>query len=117
MEQDKNLTFLDGKCDIYRLPTCADGGTGGLPKKIFGGIPLNERVVGSRRAFEAMQAGHTISRVIRVPLVPVEWNDCFVVVGTQQFSILQVQKLPDTSPKCWQLTLEQPNIIWALEQG
>lgn len=115
--ETKMQMFLGGACDIYALPDCVNVDTAAVPSLAFGGIAYDERVVGSRRSFDAMQAGHTIQRVIRVPLVPRDLNDCFVVEAGKQYSILQAQKIMDTSPKCWQLTLEKPNIIWALEEA
>ena len=110
MEPIKKQVFLDGICDIYRI------GSSGQPEMIFAGIPLDKRTVGSRRSFDAMQAGHIIARVIRVPRVPQDLNDCYVMMGTEQFQILQAQEIFDTCPKCLQLTLEHPNIRWADEQ-
>lgn len=108
MEPMKMQVFLDGICDIYRI---ADSG---LPEKIYDGIPLSEPIVGSRRAFDAMQAGHTIQRVIRIPVVPADLNGCYVTIGPSEYSVLQAQRLKDTSPQCLQLTLELPNIRWAM---
>lgn len=111
MEPLKIQVFLDNICDIYRLDES------GLPQKVFDGIPLEERTVGSRRSFDAMQAGHTIQKVVRIPNVDMDLNNCFVEIQGDHYQILQVQKIFDTSPRCLQLTLEQPNILWAAEGG
>jgi len=103
--------FLDNICDIYQLDKS------GLSQKVFDGIPLEERTVGSRRSFDAMQAGHTIQKVVRIPDVGMDLNDCFVKIQGSFYQILQAQKIFDTSPRCLQLTLEQPNILWAAEGG
>lgn len=110
MEALKKQTFLDNICDIYRLDES------GAPQKAFDGVPLEERTVGSRRSFDAMQAGHTIQKVVRIPDVGMDLNDCLVEIQGHRYQILQAQKIFDTSPKCLQLTLEQPNIRWAAEQ-
>ncbi len=111
MEALKKQTFLDNICDIYRLDES------GVPQKAFDGVPLEERTVGSRRSFDAMQAGHTIQKVVRIPDVGMDLNDCFVEIQRRRYQILQAQKIFDTSPRCLQLTLEQPNIRWAAEGG
>ncbi len=111
MEALKKQVFLDNICDIYRLDES------GLPQKVFDGVPLEERTVGSRRSFDAMQAGHTIQKVVRIPDVGMDLNDCFAEIQRRRYQILQAQKIFDTSPRCLQLTLEQPNIRWAAEGG
>lgn len=111
MEPMKKQTFLSGVCDIYRTSDS------GLPERIYDGIPLDERTVGSRRSFDAMQAGHSIQRVIRVPVVPADLNGCYVDTLQGRYEILLAQRLFDTCPNCLQLTLEQVNICWAQERG
>ena len=111
MEQMQKQTFLSGVCDIYRP------GSSGLPEKLYGGIALDERTVGFRRSFDAMQAGHSVQRVIRVPVVPADLNGCYVDTLQGRYEILLAQRLFDTCPNCLQLTLEQVNICWAQERG
>lgn len=110
MEPIKKQTFLSDILDIYRIAES------GLPERIYDGIPLDEQTVGYRRAFEAMQAGHTIQRVVRIPVVPDDLNGCFVTIRAHQYQVLLAQLITDTTPKCLQLSLEQPDICWALEQ-
>ena len=111
MEKLKTQTFLDGTCDIWRQDAS------GQFVRAFAAIRYANRVVGSKRNFEAMQTGHTIQKVIRVPLCGVQMNGCRVTIGSDQYEILQCQGLDDTSPRCAQLTLEQPNILWALNKA
>lgn len=111
MEKRKTQTFLDGTCDIWRQDAS------GQFVRAFEAIRYANRVVGSKRNFEAMQTGHTIQQVIRVPLYGVQMNGCRVTIGSDQYEILQCQGLDDTSPRCAQLTLEQPNILWALNKA
>lgn len=110
MEKIKIQTFLDGVCDIWQQDSR------GRPHRTRRRVRYDNRVIGSKRNFEAMQAGHTISKVIRIPLRDFCGNGCHVVIGHNQYQILQCQGLDDTSPKCTQLTLEQPNILWALNE-
>ena len=111
MEQMQKQTFLSGVCDIYR------DDDSGLPVKLYAGISLDEKTVGFRRSFDAMQAGHTIQKVIRIPVVPADLNGCYVDWLGARYQILLAQKIFDTCPQCLQLTLEQANICWAQEQG
>lgn len=111
MEKLKIQTFLDGTCDIWQQDDS------GQFVRAYAGIRYSNRVVGSKRNFEAMQTGHTIQKVIRVPLYGVPMNGCYVSIGAEQYQILQCQGLDDTSPRCAQLTLEQPNILWALNES
>lgn len=115
MVKKKIQTFLDGVCDIWRQDDA------GQFVRIYSGIRYDNRVVGSKRNFEAMQAGHTIQKVIRIPLYGVPMNGCCVSIVRgqhhEQYQILQAQGLDDTSPRCTQLTLEQPNILWALNDA
>lgn len=110
METTKIQTFLDGCCDI--LGPDADGRT----VTRLGGVPFQLRTVGSKRFFEAVQIGHTIQRVIRIPDVEFDMNDCFVTIRGQTYQILQAQEIMDSNPRCLQLSLEQPNICWAAER-
>lgn len=110
MEPTKIQTFLDGCCDI--LGPDSDGRT----VTRLGGVPFQLRTVGSKRFFEAVQIGHTIQRVIRIPDVGMALNDCFVTIRGQTYQILQAQEIMDSNPRCLQLSLEQPNICWAAER-
>ena len=114
MEQTKIQTFLDGLCAIFGQDE------NGKQKLVRGNVPYQLRTVGSRRFFEAAQIGHTISRVIRVPKIGRDLNDCQVVIHDgsekgQLYQILQAQEIMDTKPRCLQLSLEQPNLCWAAE--
>ena len=115
MEAAKIQTFLDGFCDLYALDE------NGVPQLVRQNLPYQLRTVGSKRFFEAAQIGHTISRVIRVPDIGRDLNDCQVVIhdGSEKgllYQILQAQEIMDTNPRCLQLSLEQPNICWAAER-
>ena len=111
VEKKKVQTFLDGVCDIWRQEDT------GQFVRIRSAVRYANRIIGSKRSFEAMQAGHTIQKVIRVPLYGMPFNGCRISIGTQQYEILQAQGLDDTSPRCAQLTLEQPDILWALNDA
>lgn len=110
MEPTKIQTFLDGTCDLYAQDE------NGKQKLVRENVPYQLRTVGSRRFFEAVQIGHTISRVIRIPDVGMALNDCFVTIREQTYQVLQMQEIMDTCPRCLQLSLEQPNICWAAER-
>lgn len=111
MVKKKIQTFLDGVCDIWQQDDS------GQFVRIRAGVRYDNRVVGAKRNFEAMQAGHTIQKVIRVPLYGFQFNGCYASIGDDQYEILQAQGLDDTSPRCAQLTLVQPNILWAMNKA
>lgn len=110
MEAAKIQTFLDGTCDLYAQDE------NGMPQLIRQNLPYQLRTVGSKRFFEAVQIGHTISRVIRIPDIGMALNDCQVSIRGATFQVLQMQEIMDTCPRCLQLSLEQPNICWAAER-
>lgn len=99
--------FNDGWCDILDKEE-------GLPLRC--GVPYEDRTVGSKRFFEAEQAGHTVTRMIRIPLPGVALNCCEVGICGQVYQIAQVQEMK-TCPKCLQMTLEQSGIAWAAQRG
>ena len=109
MEAAKIQTFLDGACDVYAQ------GENGEPQLVRQHVPYQLRTVGSKRFFEAVQIGHTISRVIRIPDIGIALNDCQVTIRGTTFQVLQMQEIMDSCPRCLQLSLEQPNICWAAE--
>lgn len=110
MEPTKIQTFLDGTCAIYGQDE------NGKPQLVRDNVPYQLRTVGSKRFFEAVQIGHTIQRVIRIPEIGWMLNDCQVDIRGQTYQVLQMQEIMDTCPRCLQLSLEQPNICWALER-
>lgn len=110
MEAAKIQTFLDGTCDLYAQDE------NGTPQLVRQHVPYQLRTVGSKRFFEAVQIGHTISRVIRIPDIGMALNDCQVSIRGTTFQVLQMQEIMDSCPRCLQLSLEQPNICWAAER-
>lgn len=110
MEAAKIQTFLDGACDVYAQDE------NGNTQLVRQHVPYQLRTVGSKRFFEAVQIGHTISRVIRIPDIGMALNDCQVSIRGQTYQVLQMQEIMDSCPRCLQLSLEQPNICWAAER-
>lgn len=110
MELRKTQVFLDGACDIYGPDET------GRMTVLLGSVPYNLRTVGSKRFYEAAQIGHTLSRVVRIPDIGREVNDCHAVIRGKTYQIVQCQEITDTSPRCLQLSLEQPNICWAAQR-
>lgn len=98
-------TFLDGICAFWQLDEYRK------PALLQGGIRFQRRVVGSKRNYSAEQAGHKIEKLIRVPYSPVVVRGCFVVIGSEQYQVIQVQEIPDTIPRCTDITLAQPDLL------
>lgn len=97
--------FLDGLCDLWQL------NENRTPVVLQRGIRFQNRVVGFKRNFTAEQAGRTVQKLIRIPQNANVKRGTFVVIGQEQYTVLQAQDIPDTIPKCTDLTLEQPEIL------
>lgn len=97
--------FLDGLCALWQLDE------GRKPVLLQDGIRFQNRVVGFKRNFAADQAGRTVQKLIRIPQNPKVSKGTFVVIGQEQYAVLQAQNIPDTIPKCTDLTLEQPDVL------
>lgn len=100
----KLQTFSDGICNLYFLDTAQK------PCLLLGGVHFANRVVGIKRHYEAFQADLAVARLIRIPQLP-EYRQprtgVFVVIGNEQYRIIQAQNIPETTPKSMDLTLEQ----------
>ena len=103
--------FLDGTCDLWQLNEYR------VPVLLQSGIRFQNRVVGFKRNFAADQAGRTVQKLIRIPQNPSVRKGTFVVIGQEQYTVLQAQNIPDTIPKCTDLTLEQPEILLEFNPG
>ena len=108
MEKNQKVqfeSFKDGLCSFWTLDENR------RPQKLVEGIRFQNRVVGSTRNFSAEQAGHKIEKMIRIPRTDLVVRGTFVVIGTEQFQVLQAQTIMDTIPQCTQITLTQPDIL------
>lgn len=106
MEKASKIAFLDGQIEIWKEDER------GHRTLILRHLGYEERTVGSKRMYEAMQAGHAVSRVIRVPIYKMAVDGMLVREAGHTYQILQAQYIADTMPKCTQLTLENVNMIW-----
>lgn len=112
MEKSKIQAFTSGWLEIWKK------GGKEPDERLYPRIRYDTRTVGSKRAFEAEQAGHLIAKMVRIPVVPVDFNNLFVrLEGKHRYDIVQVQEIQDTAPRCLQLSLEMPNISWAQQRG
>lgn len=103
--------FLDGLCDLWQLDVNRN------PVPLQAGIRFQNRIVGFKRNFTAEQAGRTVQKLIRIPQNPKVTKGTFVVIGQEQYSVLQAQNIPDTIPRCTDLTLEQPDVLLEFDSG
>ena len=104
-------SFLDGLCDLWQLDENRS------PVLLQAGIRFQNRVVGFKRNFAADQVGRTVQKLIRIPQNPKVNKGTFVVIGQDQFTVLQAQNIPDTIPRCTDLTLEQPDVLLEFDSG
>jgi hypothetical protein len=72
---------------------------------------FQDRIIGTRRNYEAEQAGHKVERLIRIPRADQVERGAFVVISGKQYGIAQTQIIKDTLPECTDLTLEQPELL------
>lgn len=98
-------TFLDGICSLWQLDK------DGKPVPVLTNIRFQNRMVGYRRNFAAEQVQQYIERMIRIPRADNITRGTFVVIGEEQYSVIQAQPKFDTIPYCTDLTLGQPEIL------
>ena len=110
-QHTKFESFLDGLCDLWQLDERRS------PILLQKGIRFQNRVVGFKRNFTAEQAGRTVQKLIRIPQNPNVKKGTFVVIGAEQYAVLQAQNIPDTIPRCTDLTLEQPDVLLEFNSG
>ncbi len=80
------------------------------PVRLLGPVRFQERVMGSVRYYNAELAGHQLERLIRLPQEAARsapLDGCFAVIGEKQYRIARIQAIPDTIPRCVDLSLEQ----------
>ena len=103
--------FNDGVCALWQLDKNKK------PTLLLGNVRFQERTVGIKRNFEAEQAGHTVQKLIRIPRMDFIKPGVFVVIGGQQYTVLQAQKIFDTIPECMDLTLENSTILLKFDES
>lgn len=103
----KPESFLDGLVDIWAVDER------GFPCTLYEHLHYQKRIVGSKRAYDAMAAGHTVSRVIWVPVRSMADDRAHIaVIDGKQYHVLQLQELHDKFPALCQLTLEASAALW-----
>lgn len=92
-------TFNDGICAFCKIDE--DGNA----DEIRESIRFRERTVGIKRYYEAMTAKVQIDRLIRIPYQSWMTSEYLAVIDGQVYEIKQVQVIPDTLPKCNDISL------------
>lgn len=92
-------TFNDGLCSLRKID---DDGNPGIEKEC---LRYQERTVGVKRHYEAMTAKVQVDRLIRVPYRPWLTSEYLAVIGGETYEVGQVQMIPDTRPKCHDISL------------
>ena len=103
--------FLDGMCSIWQLDKNIK------PVRVLDNIRFQNRVVGYKRNYAAEQAQYHIERIIRIPRADNITRGAFVVIGKEQYSVIQAQPIYDTIPACTDLTLSQPEILLEFDEN
>ena len=106
-------SFADGLVDLYQLDENEN------PKKVFGNIHFQRRVIGAKRNYLAQQAGHTIRQLIRIPRLQKleDYVGTFAVIQGKQYQVAEMQEIIDTIPPTQDLTLEQPEILLTFDES
>lgn len=105
--ENKPESFLDGILSLWAVDER------GFPSTLYDRLHFQNRIVGSKRAYDAMAAGHTVQRVVWVPVRALADDRAHIaVIGDKQYHVLQLQELPDKFPPLCQLTLEASAAIW-----
>lgn len=102
-------TYKDGVCAVYRTKNVAQPGKK-AEYKLEPKVPLlryDERTVGIKRFYTAMQADTRIDRLIRCPrLDSVSVHDV-LAIGDEQYEIEQVQYPVEVKPPSMDVTLRR----------
>lgn len=98
-------SFNDGLVSFWQLTDR------NCPVPVAENIRYQDRVVGIKRNYCAEQAGHTVTKLIRIPRTDLTLQGCFAVIGEKQYQVLQAQVIRDTAPRCADITLEQPDLL------
>lgn len=97
--KDISETFNDGVCGIHLIDD--DGNAGTEVER----LRFKERVVGTKRYYEAKTVKIQIDRLIRVPFRPWLTTEYLVVIDGVVYELEQVQIIPDSKPKTNDLSL------------
>lgn len=107
-KSEVSICFNDGVVTIYAVEDVAGNGRAPVEEKTQKlRLPYQERKIGIKRAYEAMQNNIHVERVIRVPLAPtaITNQDLATTEDGRQFRIDLVQIMKDSFPPCADLTL------------
>lgn len=97
--KDTFETFNDGLCKICEID---EDGNAGTAKE---NLRFRERTVGIKRFYDALTVKVQVDRLIRVPYRPWLTSEFLAVINDEVYEIKQVQLIPDTMPKCNDISL------------
>lgn len=101
MKNNKVQVFNDGICKLARFGTHSDLNI------VQRYLRYENRTVGSERFYKAAEQQKRIDKVIRIPCIPEPQATDVIIIGDDQYNVLQVQYIRDTNPSCWQLSIEK----------
>lgn len=110
------LQFNDGITDIYSVGNIAPPGDKpreGLTLK-YEGLRYEEKTIGVKRYYEAMQANVQLDELIQVPMHKDISSQDVAVIGSKQYHIDQVQHVNDTCPPSSKLSLSRLEVDYDL---
>lgn len=80
-----------------------------------GNIRFGIRTVGIKRFYEAKIASDKVDRLVSVPYNSPVQRSNILIIGTEQYKIVQLQEKRDSKPPCLYLSLERENILYKKE--
>ena len=105
--QKLTQTYNDGICNIFEVANIAEPGEmprNGLKEKVL--LRYEERTVGVKRFWTAMQAHARIDVLIRTPQIrSVDIHDVVILANGEQYEIKQIQYPKDVMPPSMDLSL------------
>lgn len=103
-------TFNDGVLDVCGISNRTITATK-ITAARFG-----NKTVGEKRFWDAQVSGTTVNRMVCVPYAPGIERADIVLIGDEQYKILQVQEKFDASPPCLYLSLANDPIAYRDER-
>lgn len=77
-----------------------------------GSLRFGIRTVGIKRFYEAKIASEKVDRLVSVPYNEKIHRNDILIIGLEQYKIIQIQEKKDSKPPCLYLSLERENILY-----
>ena len=75
-------------------------------------VPFGEKTIGVTRNYRNLQSGNEIHKLISIPQVPNISTLNVAVIGNDQYKITQLQKINDSMPRTWLISLSRLEVAY-----